>query len=159
MKAIKLTVCAALALMLGACNANKSRSDANDAAAAAEVAIAQPDAIAAIEGTWNIDSIVFDGKTIIPANTNPGEAIYLKFDRDSLVYCVTGCNNISGGYTVDADSIRFTQMLRTQMACPNMEVEDAVAPMLDRVAYTVADGKLTIAPSATSAIYTTRGAK
>lgn len=42
-----------------------------------------------------------------------------------------GCNRFSGGYTREGQSLRFTPLASTRMACPDMETESAYFAALD----------------------------
>ena len=106
--------------MLGACG-TKNNDKADDAYATDE-ACAKCTA-AGIEGKWVIDEILCGKQFVKPAAEN-GERMYISFAADSTVNCYTGCNAIGGAYFVAGDSIRFDYMMRTEMACPDMEVED-----------------------------------
>lgn len=57
-----------------------------------------------------------------------------------------GCNNIAGGFELDGDRLRFTQMAGTMMMCPEgMEQEAAFLKTLERVArYRIAGDALTL---------------
>lgn len=47
-----------------------------------------------------------------------------------------GCNIINGGFEQDADqpsSLRFSQVISTMMACPNMETEGKILQALNKV--------------------------
>ncbi len=46
----------------------------------------------------------------------------------------TGCNQMSGGYLVKGDSLSFSAMISTKMACvgPGMDVEHAFTGALER---------------------------
>ena len=45
-----------------------------------------------------------------------------------------GCNRLSGGYTIDGDALRLSEMLTTRMACPELETENAFLNALETVA-------------------------
>jgi heat shock protein HslJ len=42
-----------------------------------------------------------------------------------------GCNGISGRYDVQGQSLRFGPMIRTQMACPSLDTENAFLRALE----------------------------
>ena len=56
-----------------------------------------------------------------------------------------GCNGMGGTFTLDEENNRlsFSQLMSTKMACPNMEIEDQLADVLQRTdSYTVANDTL-----------------
>lgn len=57
-----------------------------------------------------------------------------------------GCNNVMGGFEIDGDTLRFTQMASTMMMCPDgMEQERAFLQTLESVArYRIAGDALTL---------------
>ena len=44
-----------------------------------------------------------------------------------------GCNQISGGYTLDKKTIHFNDVIATKMSCPDIEFENAFISELGRV--------------------------
>ncbi len=130
MKKLIYCICAAGLLVLGACG-TKNNDKADEACAKC--------AAAGIEGKWVIDEILCGKQFVKPAAEN-GERMYISFAADSTVNCYAGCNAIGGAYFVAGDSIRFDYMMRTEMACPDMEVEDTISVMLPRVATFAIEG-------------------
>lgn len=55
------------------------------------------------------------------------------FDADSSFYCATDCNSLGGQYTVNADSMRFDNMLSTEMACESELFEMSMKQLLPGV--------------------------
>ncbi len=57
-----------------------------------------------------------------------------------------GCNNVMGGFELDGDKLRFTQMASTMMMCPaGMDQERAFLQTLESVArYRIAGDALTL---------------
>lgn len=51
--------------------------------------------------------------------------VTLTFDDQGRVSGNGGCNRYGGGYSTEGDSIRFTNLFSTMMACPHLEVERA----------------------------------
>lgn len=52
------------------------------------------------------------------------EHAYIEFQNDFTIIAYTGCNNLQGAYEVaDAQKIKFSQVLGTLKACPEMETE------------------------------------
>ena len=58
----------------------------------------------------------------------------ITFDpTDKSFSCQTGCNNVSGSYDSEITDISFHSIARTEMACPDMTVEDSVCAVLPRI--------------------------
>lgn len=57
-----------------------------------------------------------------------------------------GCNNIMGTYELmEGNRIRFSRMASTQMACPDMEIEDQFLKVLETVDnYAISEGQLSL---------------
>ena len=45
-----------------------------------------------------------------------------------------GCNRLSGGYSIEGDTLRMSEMTTTRMACPELETENAFLNALETVA-------------------------
>jgi copper homeostasis protein (lipoprotein) len=45
-----------------------------------------------------------------------------------------GCNRLSGGYTIEGDMLRLSEITTTRMACPNLETENSLLNALETVA-------------------------
>lgn len=83
-----------------------------------------------LRGQWAIENIVFnDSDYVRPDEAVPGTIQYIVFD-DSTYSIMTNCNSISGSYTVNGDSITLHDGMMTEMACDNMETEDALRLIL-----------------------------
>jgi Heat shock protein len=54
----------------------------------------------------------------------------LEFDNQGNVICNTGCNLVSGQYTVKGDELTFPEITSTEMACEDMLVEESVKHIL-----------------------------
>lgn len=55
----------------------------------------------------------------------------------------SGCNRMSGGYSVDKDTVQFTDVVMTRMACvKNTDIEDAFTQALDHAAKWDVDGTM-----------------
>lgn len=88
---------------------------------------------AAIQGQWFIENIVFnDSDYVRPDEAVPGARQYVVFD-DSTYFIMTNCNSIAGSYTVKGDSIALGEGAMTEMACENMDTEDALRRILPRI--------------------------
>jgi heat shock protein HslJ len=115
-------------LMAAGCSGNKEvKSDRLDDKAKTEVADAD------IRGQWYIENIVFsDSDYVRPDETSSSMKQYIVFE-DSTYFIMTNCNSISGSYTVQGDSIRLGDGAMTEMACDDMQTEDALRRILPNI--------------------------
>lgn len=52
------------------------------------------------------------------------EHAYIEFQEDSTIIGYTGCNNLQGAYDMeDAQKLKFSKLVNTLKACPEMETE------------------------------------
>lgn len=126
---ISFIVGAALLMAMAAgCSGNKeAKSDKLDNQAIIEVANAD------IRGQWYIENIVFsDSDYVRPDETSSSMKPYIVFE-DSTYFIMTNCNSISGSYTVKGDSIRLSDGAMTEMACDDMQTEDALRRILPHI--------------------------
>lgn len=86
-----------------------------------------------IRGQWYIENIVFsDSDYVRPDETVPGSSQYVVFE-DSTYFIMTNCNSMTGSYIINGDSITFGDGAMTEIACDNMETEDALRRILTRI--------------------------
>ena len=74
------------------------------------------------------------------------EDIYLQLNQDNTINGYDGCNVFSGNYEISkGNRIKFTQMLATMRACPELGNEGKLMSMLQKADnYTIKDGVLSI---------------
>lgn len=110
------------------CTGNKeAKADKLDNNAKTEVANAD------IHGQWYIENIVFsDSDYVRPDETSSSMKPYIVFE-DSTYFIMTNCNSISGSYTVKGDSVRLSDGAMTEMACDDMQTEDALRRILPHI--------------------------
>jgi heat shock protein HslJ len=95
--------------------------------------------------TWTVTGLI-SGDTVssIPDNV---VATFL-FKADGTVDIHSGCNSGGGGYTADDTTIRFSQLVTTDMACPGAagQVETAVVAVIsaDVIDYLIDAGGMTL---------------
>lgn len=126
---ISFIVGAALLMVTAAgCSGNKAAtSDKLADKATTEVADAD------IRGQWYIENIVFsDTDYVRPDETSSSMRQYIVFE-DSTYFIMTNCNSFNGSYTVRGDSIRFGDGAMTEMACDDMQTEDALRRILPHI--------------------------
>lgn len=96
--------------------------------------------------TWVLTSLIIGGDAVssIPA----GVTASITFNADGTVDVHYGCNSGGGKYAIDSDSITFSDLIQTDMACAGDagQVESAVIAVLtaDSLTFTVDAGSLTI---------------
>ena len=80
---------------------------------------------------WKL--VELDGARIVTASPQKREVRITIASEGSRVIGFSGCNQFTGGYTQDGNTLRFTQMAGTQMACvpPVMKLESQVLKMLN----------------------------
>lgn len=73
---------------------------------------------ASLENTyWRI--VRLGEEPVSPIGKGPEPHLLLKEQDGRKSYAATvGCNRMAGGYSVDGETIRFTQGISTRMACP-----------------------------------------
>ena len=131
MKTYNIFLIAGIALLMATvtgCSGNKeAKSDKLDNKAKTEVANAD------IRGQWYIENIVFsDSDYVRPDETSSSIKQYIVFE-DSTYFIMTNCNSISGSYTIKGDSIKLGDGAMTEMACDDMQTEDALRRILPSI--------------------------
>ena len=129
MKSYNIAFITGVALLMAAgCSGNKEvKSDRLDDRAKTEVTDAD------IRGQWYIENIVFsDSDYVRPDETSSRMEPYRGFE-DSTYFIMTNCNSISGSYTVNGDSITLGDGAMTEMACDDMQTEDALRRILPNI--------------------------
>ena len=106
--------------------------------------VAEPDQ-PLVGTTWTLMSLISgDAVSSVPA----GVVATLAFADDGRVDVNPGCNQGAGNYSVDTDSISFSDVITTKMACDGsaMQVENAVLQVLatDGLTFTIDANVLTI---------------
>jgi len=95
--------------------------------------------------TWGLVSIITgDAVSSVPV----GVVSTILFKPDGTVDIQPGCNSGGGSYVVDGDTITFSELVTTDMACPGarMDVEAAVLAVLNAgtVTYSIDSNSLTL---------------
>jgi heat shock protein HslJ len=80
-----------------------------------------------IEGSWDVTSFN-NGSAIVSVAL--GSTITMEFDADGQVSGNGGCNQYSGGYSVDGSNISIGPLRSTMMACPDAAVGQQEAQFL-----------------------------
>jgi len=155
---MKLALLAMGLLIFGSCS-TKSKSAETDALSA-ETEYIQPGA-AALQGEWRLDSYCVDS---VMTQFEAGIEDYtLSFcETDNSFGMATDCNTIGGEFEMVNDTIRFKNMMVTEMACDKMTVEQNMLRLLnDTAAYALCSGDsiLYTAPNAGSATFVKKQAE
>lgn len=97
-----------------------------------------------LTGEWKLISYgPADAQTPAVADAEAG----LTFNEDGTVTGKSGCNELGGSYTVEADQVTFSEVISTLMACddPRMAQEDAVKQVLtDTATFKIEGNTLTL---------------
>ena len=119
-----------MSVAFGACTAaNKPADDSDDTVL---------DSVG-LHGEWHLDSYRIDCvSTQFGAKSN----YKLSLEEPDNTFCLsTDCNMINGEFGITNDTIRFKNMLVTEMACDNMIVEQNMLRLLnDTTAYAICHG-------------------
>ena len=93
-----------------------------------------------VEKYWRL--IELYGKPIHLTEAAREPSIILK-SSDFRINAFGGCNSINGTYEIDAEKnrIKFSKMVSTLMACPNMETEDKLKQALETADNYSTDGE------------------
>lgn len=91
----------------------------------------------AVKGTTPIENthwkLTWMPGTKIESGT-PQQAPFIMLDSASKRMSGSGgCNQLTGGYELESDHLRFPGVARTMMACRGMQAEDGLVDALDKV--------------------------
>jgi putative lipoprotein len=99
---------------------------------------------ASLIGAWKLTAY---GPANAPSPAVEGSEAGLTFNADGTLTGNSGCNGLSGDYTVEGDQITFGRIVSTLMACedPRMAQEDAVHNVLtDTAGFKIEGNTLTL---------------
>jgi heat shock protein HslJ len=142
------------AIALDGDNLVLTSADGNTVITLLDREVAEPDL--PLEGaTWTLNSIVTgDAASSVPA----GVVATIAFNADGTVAINPGCNSVGGRYAIDGDTITFTDLITTDMACqgPAGDVEAAVMSILtaDPISFGVQSNSLTLAAGGNGLVLT-----
>nr|AMP55535.1 META domain protein [uncultured bacterium]AMP55577.1 META domain protein [uncultured bacterium]AMP55599.1 META domain protein [uncultured bacterium] len=125
MMKIKFTFVAVTLLVLVACSTGNKATESDENI--------QLDSVG-LQGEWQLQSYRVDCESTEFEN---GSKYKLNFDEPYNSFSLsTDCNMINGEFGITNDTIRFKNMLVTEMACDNMTVEENMLRLLnDSTAY------------------------
>ena len=86
-----------------------------------------------LQGSWSLTAYGPEGATTPAAPDSPAS---ITFNDDGTVSGSSGCNGFGGGYSVEGDQVKFTELISTLMACeePLMTQEGTVFKVLNDTA-------------------------
>lgn len=122
-------------LLLAACAGSKAKDEAK---AADETEGVQIDTIG-LHGEWRLESYRIDSASTDFGADSPYK---LSIDEPGNAFGLsTDCNTIGGAFSVTDDTIRFENVIVTEMACHEMKVEEAMLRLInDSCAYALCVG-------------------
>lgn len=116
------------ALLAVSCSGNKNQSQEE---AKADTTTSDTLDIANVLGQWYIENIFFnDSNYVRPTDEVPDSRMYVLFDADSNYSVMTNCNHGAGHYKLIGNSISFEDAAWTELACDNMNTEEAMRKIL-----------------------------
>ena len=145
MKKIRFYIMIVASIFLVACSSTNKSAD--------NEGHIMPDS-ARLQGEWRLDSYRIDCESTQFAATSNYELTFN--ETDNTFSLSTDCNMINGEFGITDDTIRFKNILVTEMACDNMIVEQNMLRLLnDSTAYAACHGDTLIftAPYIGSAIF------
>lgn len=88
---------------------------------------------------WRL--VELNGQAVVK-DADSKEAPFLQLSKDLKVSAFAGCNRMTGGYELqDGLRIRFTGMVTTRMACPDMTTEQILGEVLGDADHYSLNGK------------------
>ena len=105
-----------------------------------------------LQGGWVINTMRRQSKMDEEALSG----FYIQFYEDSTFNGNSGCNRISGKYSIKGTSIKFNNIVSTKMACDRMEQESAFMKLMEGTvsAYTVSPTQLLLRDGASNIVFT-----
>lgn len=126
------TAAAVMTAAMTSCGGGHAASS-DTATAADSLTATAAKATADIERTWQIENVVVNDTLYArPADIDPDHPQTLTFAAGTFGI-KTNCNTLGGDYTLRGDSIAFANIITTEMACDNMEVETLLMRILPEV--------------------------
>jgi heat shock protein HslJ len=104
-----------------------------------------------LQGKWNITVMHRQQKAIPDKLTD----VSITFNPDSTFTGKAPCNTFGGIYTLKGTSVRFSKIISTMMACPQMEQETELLKLLEQTvsAYSVSEKQLYLRDGAVNNVF------
>ncbi len=126
----KLLLIFGAALLLASCNGKTSDSNKHAEEEAASDSISTQD----LNRMWIIENVVLNDSVYVrPSEMQPDRDFYFTLAEDGSFGVNTNCNTIGGQYLQKGDSISFTNIFITEMACDDMKMEVLLTQILPEV--------------------------
>lgn len=116
--------------MLASCNGTTTSSDNQAEGEPAVESISTPD----LNRMWVIENVVLNDSVYCrPSEMQPERNYYFTFAEDGTFGVNTNCNTIGGQYMQKGDSISFSNINITEMACDDMTMEELLIMILPEI--------------------------
>lgn len=86
--------------------------------------------VSSVKGKWLIENVVVDDTLCLRSSD---KRCYFNFHDDGTFGISTNCNSSGGEYRICGDSISFTNVCWTEMACDDMTMEDMLKKVIPNV--------------------------
>ena len=87
-----------------------------------------------LAGKWDIVNVVVNDTLTVPATSvQAEEPMTMTFLPDNTFSAQTNCNIVGGNYALSGNSLKFTGVYSTRMACPDMRTEMYLGQVLPAV--------------------------
>lgn len=117
----------AVAIGMVACNDNKQNVEVEEQVTEETVEVVQVEIPSGAE--WKLTEL--NGESIVLDAEFPAEP-YLVFETEGRITGNLGCNGFGGNFEVEANNgLKLEHIAATQMACPNLEVEQEFLEVLN----------------------------
>ncbi len=125
----KILFFSVVGLLLASCNGKSNGSDKQGDAVATDT-VATPD----LNRMWYIENVVLNDSVYVrPSELQPDRNFYFTFAEGGSFGVNTNCNTIGGEYMQKGDSIFFSNISITEMACDDMKMEELMTQILPQV--------------------------
>ncbi|SFH06124.1 META domain-containing protein [Pedobacter insulae] len=127
----KILFIVTLAVFTAACNTNKSKtsSDASATDTVEQKTETTPEVADLYGKEWKL--IELNGKPVVLDSTFSKKPLLI-FDKENRVSGNMGCNSFGGNVELKGtDGITFSHITATQMACPNLKVEQGFLDVMN----------------------------
>ena len=106
-------------------------------------AVAVPIGVQLIGTKWKL--VELHGQPVVK-KTQKKEDSYLRLTKEGSIAAYGGCNNMTGSYTIhNGIHIKFSNIILTKMACPDMQTEQILVQVLQSAEnYSIKGKRLTL---------------
>lgn len=119
----------ALLFVALSCNSSKGVAENDDKKENTSPVAEKTEKISLENTQWKLIEVM--GKPVKDYGRQMKEPVFVFESAESRFHGNAGCNGMGGTYKLlDGNRIEFSQVISTQMACENMELEDIVSRMI-----------------------------